>query len=326
MEHAAHAIFFLATCGVVWFFAGLLVNAVGRLAHNIHRSGFTVAFVLLGLLTSISELSVAANATLEGVPQVSAGNLAGASFVLLFFAVPLLAIASRRVALRHVLSQRNLKLALAVAVLPVLLLVDGEVTRADGALMLLGYVAVLSALWHRGSGATVPSAASDAAALPMPPQRVIAKEITLIVMSGIAIFAASRFLVEQVIYFSHAFHAPPSLVALLLLSIGTNLPELAVAVRSILSRQQEIAFGDYLGSAVTNTPVFGFLAIANGTFAVQATEPFLATTALMVVGSALLYGFAKSGRAVTRGEGIALVGFYACFLGVQISLLLGGST
>lgn len=324
MEHTAHAIFFLAAAGVVWFFAGLLVNAVGRLARNIHRSGFTVAFVLLGFLTSISELSVAANATLEGVPQVSAGNLAGATFVLLFFAVPLLAIAGRRVALRHVLSQRNLKLALAVAVLPALLLVDGEVTRADGALMLLGYVAVLSALWHRGSGAAVPSAVSDATVLPPVPRRVVAKEIALIAVSGVAIFAASRFLVEQVVYFSGVFHAPPSLVALLLLSIGTNLPELAVAVRSILARQQEIAFGDYLGSAVANTPVFGFLAITNGTFAVQATEPFLATAVLMVAGSALLYGFAKSERTVTRGEGVVLMGFYVCFLAVHISLLVGG--
>lgn len=323
MEHSAHAIFFLAAAGIVWFFAGLLVQAVGRLARNIHRSGFTVAFVLLGLLTSVSELSVAVNATLEGVPQVSAGNLAGATFVLLFFAVPLLAVAGHRVALRHVLSKNNLKLALVVAALPALLLVDGEITRADGALMLLAYVAVLSALWHRGSGAATPPAASDVAALPPAPRRAVVKEVALILVSGAAIFAASRFLVEQVVYFSGVFHAPPSLVALLLLSIGTNLPELVVAARSILSRQQEIAFGDYLGSAVTNTPIFGFLAIANGTFAVQATEPFLATAVLMVVGSALLYGFAKSERAVTRGEGIVLMCLYACFLAVQLSLLVG---
>ncbi len=123
-----HVVIFLISLGIIWFFAGILIDAVDRIARRFHKSGFTIAFFVLGFLTSISEISVATSSTLEGVPQVSAGNLVGASFVILFLVIPLLAVAGKGVTLKHALSRRNLGIALGLVLLPSLLVIDGSVS------------------------------------------------------------------------------------------------------------------------------------------------------------------------------------------------------
>src|SRR5262249_53891121 len=138
---------------------------------------------------------------------------------------------------------------------------------------------------------------------------------------GIAIFAAAHFLVEEALYFAEILSAPPSLIGLVVLSLGTNIPELVIAVRSVFSRRIDIALGDYLGSAAMNTLVFGALSLGSGTFAVESQE-FVVTAGLMAGGMLLLYMFALSGRALTRREGVLLGVFYVTFFLLQCVAIL----
>src|SRR3989338_7319830 len=140
MEFSGHVLLFLFSAGIIWFFAGLLIESTDRLARHFHKNGFIVAFFVLGFITSISEIAVAVNATIKGVPEVSAGNLVGASFVILLFIIPFLAAAGNKIELRHTLSKRSLRLALVTILLPVLFIVDGDLTRIEGVLMLVVYL------------------------------------------------------------------------------------------------------------------------------------------------------------------------------------------
>jgi len=109
-----HIILFLTSIGIVWFFSGLIVDAIDRMAARFHKSSFTVAFFVLGFLTSISEFSVMVNSTLAGAPQISAGNLSGASFIILLFIIPLLAIIGNGIQVKNTLPKKHLALVLAV--------------------------------------------------------------------------------------------------------------------------------------------------------------------------------------------------------------------
>src|SRR3989338_3153819 len=110
MEFSGHVLLFLFSAGIIWFFAGLLIESTDRLARHFHKNGFIVAFFVLGFITSISEIAVAVNATIKGVPEISAGNLVGASFVILLFIIPFLAAIGNKIELRHTLSRQNLRL------------------------------------------------------------------------------------------------------------------------------------------------------------------------------------------------------------------------
>nr|MBP7741396.1 hypothetical protein [Candidatus Paceibacterota bacterium] len=88
------------------------------------------------------------------------------------------------------------------------------------------------------------------------------------------------------------------------------------AIRAILAKRKDIAFGDYLGSAAANVPIFGALAIFTGGFAVESSE-FSVTAVLALVGFALFYFFARSHSKLTRREGMILLLFYGAFVLIQ---------
>lgn len=312
MTTLVHAIIFLASIGIVWFFAGVLIDAVSRISQRYCRSGFFMAFFILGFLTSISEFSVAANAALAKVPGVSVGNLVGASFVVLLFIVPLLAAAGQGIRLNEAVSKGTLGLMLAAVALPALLVMDGAVTRTEGLLALLAYGTVAYALYRQRR----PINACDPEEPGLARIRSTAGDLLRIFIGALAIFAAAHFLVEQAVYFAQTLSVPSSLIGLLMLSLGTNVPEIVIAVRALLRRRTDIAFGDYLGSATMNTFVFGALALGTGTFFVEASE-FVMTSVLLVTGLILLYLFARSRHMISRKEGFVLLLFYIAFVLLQ---------
>ncbi len=314
MNTLAHILLFLFSSAVIWFFAGMLIESVDRVAKHFHKSGFAIAFFILGFLTSISEISVATNSWIEGVPQVSVGNLIGASFVILLFIIPFLAVTGKGVQLRHTLSHRNLQLSLLAILLPALFVIDGRVTRLEGLSSILAFAVLLFLIENQKD-----SVRADV--------QIIEKDLlgnnigwrdgAKILLGGIFIFIAGHFLVEQAVYFANALHVPNSIIGLILLSIGTNVPELVVAAQSILKKRKDIAFGDYIGSAATNTLIFGVLVLVNGSFVVEASE-FILTVILTMAGLICFYFFASSKWVVTRKEGLILLSFYAAFLVIQL--------
>ena len=309
---------FLCSIGIVWYFAGVLIESVNHLARRFNKTGFTTAFFLLGFLTSIGEFSVAINASIEGVPEVSVGNLIGASFVVLLFIVPLLAVLAGKVELRNTLSRRNLILALATVALPALLVIDGTVTRIEGLFALLAYATLVWSIYRQKQD--IPDTAL--VAKPFERKRSLMADLGRILGGGVMIFLASRVLVDQAVFFSVLLGAPTSLVGLVLLSLGTNVPEFVVAIRSVLKQKSDVAFGDYIGSATVNTFIFAMLALANGAFLFNAGET-AGTTILLVIGLVLFFFFARSNSMLSRREGSILILFYVIFLGLQISALLG---
>ncbi len=315
MTTFVHILVFLFSAATVWVFAGIIIEAVDRVAKRFHRTGFSVAFFVLGILTSISEISVAINASIADVPQISVGNLVGASFVILLLIIPLLAIVGRGIDLKHTISPHNIVLALAIIILPVLLVIDGDVTSTEGLLAILVYSLLLHAI-HRQKNSTETEVIETLIRVPETKYATLVDALK-ISGSGGAIFIAGHFLVEQASYFAQLLDVPSSLMGLILLSIGTNVPEIVVAARSIIKHHKDIAFGDYLGSAAANTLVFGFVALANGRFLVEPSE-FFGTAFLMFFGIISLYIFSRSRNTISRKEGVALALFYVWFLVTQI--------
>lgn len=304
---------FLFALSVIWFFAGLLLDSVGRLASRLCRSGFGIAFFILGFLTSIGEISVAVNAGISGVPSVSAGNLAGASFVILLFIVPFLAVAGNGMSIKGLVSKQALAFTLIVITLPILLLADGKVTMIEGVFAILAYLALAYSIWNR------PEGRESNVCIPQTLEKrwELWLDILKLVVGGFAVFGASHFLVQESVAIATYFTVPASLIGLLLLSIGTNIPEIVIAVRAVMRKQKDIAFGDYLGSASANVPIFGALALFSGGFIVESSE-FVATSILAIAGFVLFYFFTRSHSKLTRREGSILLLFYAAFVLVQI--------
>lgn len=318
MSLPIHILIFLISIGVIWFFAGLIVDSVDRIARRFKQSGFIVAFFVLGFMTSLSELSVAINAVITNVPQVSAGNLVGASFVLLVFVVPLLAVIGNGVRMNKLFDQWRLLLVLAVIALPAVFFLDGAITRREGIAALLMYGVLL---WGMRKNSP-PAQVADVEARILPKKKIHSvRDVLTIVISATMVLLAGYLLVQETVYFAEVLNAPKSLVSIIVLSIGTNVPELAIAARAILKKRSDVALGNYLGSAVVNTVILSLLVLAHGSFAVDRSG-FQVSFGFMMIGFVLLYLFIRSKDILSRTEGFVLLSIYAGFIAVQIYTLL----
>ncbi len=313
-----HAIVFFLSASVIWLLSGILIDATDAVAKRYNKSGFAVAFFVLGFLTSIGEIAVAVNATIEGVPQVSAGNLLGASLVILLLIIPILAILGGGIPMTKTLLPSNVALLLFIVLLPSLLALDGNVTVTEGFVMLLLFASLLFRIQKKR-----PAEETAAEALQSTERELLhTKHATLfdgakIAGGAILIFLAGGILVRESVYFSALLGIPYSFVGLLFLSIGTNVPEIVIAVRCVLGRHKDIAFGDYMGSAAANTLLFGLLPLTNGAFTIEISE-MAVTFSVFAVGLSLFFLFSRTKEILSRREGVVLFSLYLLFMVMQI--------
>lgn len=304
-------ILYLLSFFILWFGAGLIIKGVDHLSKKLNFSSFSISFFVLGLLTSTPELALGINAILAKNPEIFVGNLIGGSVTLLLLVIPLLAVFGRGIKLSHQLDEKNLIFSLLVVISPIFFIADNLVTRTEAVFLIILY-GILVYFIEKKKGL-----------LEKVKDEIFSKETHVfedlgkIVLGIILIFLTSRFIVNQTIIYSEILKIPLFLVSLLILSIGTNLPELSLAIRSIITKKKEIAFGDYLGSAAANTFLFGFLTLLNRQ-RINVSHYSKITLILVLFSFFLFYLFSRSKNEISKEEGKILVLTYLLFVLVEM--------
>ncbi|MCL4338506.1 hypothetical protein M1271_02360 [Patescibacteria group bacterium] len=296
---------------VIWFGAGLIVDGVGNLSHKLNISSFATSFFVLGILTSIPEASVGINSIINHTPDIFVGDLIGASLVLFILAIPILAIFGNGIKLSHQMTPHKLILSLFVVAAPVFLILDKTISSTEGLFLIFLYLALFySVEKKKGILENIKDRILDG-------KTHFLEDVMKLTGGALLVFVSSKILVDKTIYFSGVLGIAPFLISLLVLSIGTNLPELSLAIRSVILGKKEVALGDYVGSAAANTLIFGVLTLINGGEVVVSNH-YLQTLIFMVLGLGFFYYFSRSKNDISRKEGIVLLSLYFLFIFMEM--------
>lgn len=313
---------FIASFVGIWLGSGLIINSVEKLSQKLKASSFIVSFFLLGFITSITEVSVAFNAYVNNEVEISIGNLLGATLVLFLLVIPLLAIIGKGIKLDHDLTSRNLLFCIILLVSPILLLLDKEFNVWEGFLLMALYLSLGYALYREDKLKEKNDKIPDKVTITFSSVESFALMVfNIVIGSGVLIFS-SNILVRETVDIAHAFGIAPFLISLLALSIGTNLPEIALMIRTILRGEKEIAFGNYLGSATFNTFLLGLIGVGSGSTILN--EDLLKIFVFILIGLGAFYLFARTNNELSRREGIILLSIYLLFLAVEVGSILVG--
>lgn len=298
----------------IWLGSGLIINSVEKISTRLHASPFVISFFLLGIMTSLTEVSVAVNSFIKDEIEVSVGNLLGGMIVLFLLVIPLLGALGGEIKLNHDLNKKNLLLCLMLIVTPAILIADRHVTPVEG-LGLLAFYCTVAYILYRSE---TPVEKVKKMFSHKPKLHSLTDGLAILAGGAMLIFA-SNLLVRQTIDFATDIGISPFILSLLAISIGTNLPEITLAIRSVLKGKRDVAFGNYVGSAAFSTVIFGTLAIAKGGFVIQAD--FIKVFAFLVMGLVIFYFFSQSNNGLSRKESFALLALYCCFIATEIALL-----
>jgi cation:H+ antiporter len=276
------------------------VVAAARLSVHFGLSPVLIGALVIGVGTSIPELVVS---LVAGHPAESMGNVVGSNISNLTLVLGSVAFLSVMTVPRSLLLRQGALMFVAMAGLA-LVLADGEIARLEGLALAVAAVAAYAVLIFLARSHEVPIAELDEYGVGSPRLEMVAAPVSLVITvagAWVLVWAAER--IAEDLGLTSAF------VGLVILAVGTSLPEFATAVAASRRSEPELIIGNVVGSNIFNSLVVGGGAgLAHPGTAAGLGGATILMVAVAAVAGALLFTSDRLGR---RTGLVLLAGFVA---------------
>jgi cation:H+ antiporter len=299
--------------------ADRFVAGASALAYNLNISPLVIGLTIVSLGTSAPEILVSTVASLQGNGGLAIGNALGSNITNIALVLGITAlIVPLNIHSRIV--RRELPVLIGVMGLALLLLLDGNLGRLDGLILLASMVLML--VWMTRVGIrekTLHDPVSDDFAEEIPTDMGMQAAGLWTAAGALLLLASSKMLVWGAVSVAHNLGVSDLVIGLTIVALGTSLPELAACVASALKNEPDIAIGNIVGSNIFN--LLAVLGIPGLIYPIVLADEVLTRdypvmACLTLAFLVMAYGFRGPGR-ITRFEGALLV---VAFVGYQTLL------
>ncbi len=297
---------------LVWSSDRFVVGASAT-AYNFGIPTLIIGMIIVGFGTSAPEMFVAASASLSGNTGIAVGNAIGSNIANIGLVLGLAAVIAPLVVSSDIL-KREFPVLFLITAFVFILMIDGELSRVDGLILLAATLALcVWLLWlskKKRRGDSDPLETEFAAELPKKMSTFIAVSWTLIGLTCLVV--SSYMLVWGATNVAKALGVSDLLIGLTIVAVGTSLPEVAVSIAAALKKEHDIVIGNIIGSNM-----FNLLAVLGVGSAIKSTpiativleRDYLVMVVLMVALFFMAYGFRGTSQ-VNRFEGAILICAY----------------
>ncbi|WP_208618783.1 MULTISPECIES: calcium/sodium antiporter [Marinobacter] len=307
---------------LVWS-ADKFVEGAAATAKHLGMPTLLIGMVIIGFGTSAPELAVSAMAASDGNPGLALGNGYGSNITNIALIVGLTAIIAP-IAVHSQVIRKELPLLLVLTLIAGAQLLDGELSRLDGWVLLGVFAAVMGWSIYQGyQGKEDPLAGdteTEMIAHPMP----LKSAIIWLVVGLVLLIVSSRILVWGAVTIAQSLGISDLIIGLTIVAIGTSLPELASALAAVKKNEHDLILGNILGSGIFNTLAVVGLAAAIEPLSVAPevlyrdwTLMFGLTLALLVMG----FGLTGWRKLISRVDGALLLLVYVGYTGYLFSTM-----
>jgi cation:H+ antiporter len=277
-----------------------------RLAESFNVSKYTVGFIVVAVISILPETFIAINSALEGRSAFGLGVLFGSNIadLTLVFAIIIFA-AGRRIQIESAILKKGKAYSL-LLLLPLVLGLDGYFSRIEGLALLIVGAVFYYMIFKDGSGyrAAISSSYSKIHSLGM------------LCIGMVALLIGAHFIISSALVLAEIFNVSPILISMLVVGLGTTMPEFLFALKSVRQKKDALATGDILGTVMADaTVVVGILAVISPFSFSQ--KIIYVTGFFMVLASIILFVFMRSGKALSKKEALILFGFWVMFVVVE---------
>ena len=132
------------------------------------------------------------------------------------------------------------------------------------------------------------------------------------------VVAASELTVSSVVKLAQEFAISEAVISVLVIGLGTSLPELSISVSAILKKRTELSVGNIIGSNVLDTLLpIGISAVI---FPVHFDRPLLYfDLPFIFVMTAVVLALFVIRKGLSRPEGIVILSMYGIYVLVKLS-------
>ncbi len=293
------------------------VAGAARIAAFYKVSPVVIGAVLIGFGTSAPEMVVSGIAAAQDDLDIGVGNIIGSNVANISLVLAAAAVV-RVIPVDSATLRRELPISVA-SVIVFALLVQGEITRFEGAL-LAALIFTFLVFVLRSSAGTDSTFDDDVSDLVGDDPIEVWKEAFRALAGLVFVVGSSYFIVDGAERVAEALDLSGGFVGFTLVALGTSAPELVTSVQAARQGETELLVGNLLGSNVFNSLAVG------GIIGLVGPGPVLDTT-LAETGSLLMVGivvlsavFMIVGGSVGRNKAFVLFFLWV----VSVVLLSGG--
>ena len=313
---------------VIWG-ADRLTEGASSLARGMRVPEIIIGLTIVAAGTSAPELFVSLVSALKGTADLSVGNVIGSNIFNTTLIVGCSALVAPMVVAKSTV-KKDIPFAVFASLLLFVLCFDdmdsphlwgNEISRSDGLILLLGFMAFMIYTFHEAKKeGLMPTEEEleDNAELPKDYSH-LGRNLFWIVFGLACLIFGSNLFFDAATYVAHRFGVRQSVIGLTIVAGGTSLPELATSVVAAYKGRSALAIGNVIGSNVFNILlILGLTAFVHPLRIMGIT---IVDLMVLLVSIGFLWLFAFTKYYVSRREAAVLVGSFVVYMSWLFYLL-----
>ena len=289
---------------VLWG-ADRLTDGAVALAEKIKIPQIIIGLTIVAIGTSAPEFCVSLVSALKGTADLAVGNVVGSNIFNTMLITGVAAMVAPMTILPSTV-RKDIPIAVVASLaLTIMVVTDGDLSRLDAILLLVGFIAFMWLTLHgaknKGDAATAPTKSYSTG-----------RAVLMLVVGLACLVAGSNIFVDGATEVAARLGVSEAVIGLTVVAGGTSLPELATSVVAARKGNSGIAIGNVLGSNVMN-----ILLILGGAGLISPMTVMGITTVdfAMLIGSILLlWLFANTKLTMARWEGAVLTVLFLAYM------------
>ena len=297
----------------LWLGTEVTIHGAVSIAKRYGVSEFIIGLVVLSIGSDLPELSIAIDAGLKNLAggnysNVVVGSALGSSLGQIGFVLGFVGLLSVLTLPRGVIYRHGSTL-LGSLLLVALFGYDGTVTFTEGAALLLVYAIYLVALLNE---------VSVSADIEQNGQMPLWRSLLYLAIGLAVVIGSAELTVSSVVDVARMLGLSESLVAVILIGLGSSLPELTISVAAVSKGHHRLSVGNLIGSNVFDTlvPIGAAAVIAPLGFdegMLRFELPYL-----IFVTAAVIFFFLYK-RGIQRWEAAVILALYCAYVLVKLT-------
>ena len=289
--------------------SNVFVDSASNLATSFKVPKMVIALTIASFSTCAPELAISFNSISSNNYDLTLANVVGSCVVNILLIIGLASIV-RSVKVKTVTVGKELPLLVITTVVFCILFADGELSRYDAGILILLFILfglylykMIKRFREVEDGVKVNKV----------------KSIILTILSILVIIFSSDLIVNSTLYLSEKLNIATKLISMIVIVIGTSLPELMITVTSAKKGEFDMTVGNIIGTNIFNICiVLGVPILIYGSVYSSAFN-YIDLIAVIVAAS-MFYFQSRSERTITRFEGVIMVSLFICYYAYLIFL------
>lgn len=299
-------IFVIAMAVLIWG-ADVIIDQSEHIALKFKIPEFIIGATLIALGTSLPEMAASIAASYNGKSDIAVSNVIGSNVLNITLVLATVFLIAKKINPARDFFAKDSTWALVPVLVFVLMIIDGVISRFDATLLLLLMGAYMMFLLQDAKDIPELEDLDDS-------NHTFSwfKIILMLLVGFVLVIVGAHFSIESASEIARSFGISEWVIGIIMISLGTSLPELVVSVSAAFKGKIDMAIGNIIGSNMANTTVVLGAAAMVQPIKIDALANIFDISTMIV--ATLLLVFITANKLYTKSAGISLLIILGLFL------------